>query len=90
MQLTTRWLQAPVPASALAATQGAGMRAVWLQCLRWLFAQALLPVEPDDLPSPRQRLAAFVLFVRFHLLRLPLRRLLPHVWHKLRTVAAAP
>ena len=39
-------------------------------------------------PALRQRMAAWVLFVRYHLRRLPLRRLLPHVWHKLRSAVA--
>lgn len=88
LQLTVRWLQAPVPASALAETWGAGLGAVWRQSLLWLFGQALLPVEPDERPALRQRMAAWVLFVRYHLRRLPLRRLLPHVWHKLRSAVA--
>lgn len=83
LALCARWLGTPVPAPTAAALRPAWPGRPWRAVLLWLFAQALLPDEPDAMPTPAQRLAAQVLFVRFHLRRLPLRRLLPHAWHKL-------
>ncbi len=90
LPLCAQWLQTPVPAQALAALQPAGPGRPARALLLWLFAQALLPDEPDVGPTLAQRLATKLLFVRFHLRRLPLRRLLPHVWHKLRKLQQGP
>lgn len=93
LPLCAQWLLSPVPADVLVAVRPAGAGRLQRTVLLWLFAQALLPDEPDTDPSVAQRLATRVLFVRFHLRRLPLRRLVPHVWHKLqklRQPAAAP
>lgn len=83
LALCGRWLRTPVPAEVLTALQAGVLGRPWRAVLLWLFAQALLPDEPDAMPGPVQRVATQLLFVRFHLRRLPLRRLLPHVWHKL-------
>jgi hypothetical protein len=83
------WLRTPVPAACAAriAAQGPG----WLRRAlpRLLFACVLTPTEPDALPSRRQAAAATLLLVRHHLHRLPLRLLLPHLWHKWRTARRA-
>lgn len=93
LPLCAQWLHTPVPADVLAAVRPAGLGRLQRAALLWLFAQALLPDEPDADPGLARRLATRLLFVRFHLRRLPLRRLLPHVWHKLlksRRVATPP
>ena len=82
-----RWLGTPVPADVLESL------AVVLRRLRPvlpLFEQVLLPTEPDDAPSWRQRAAAAALAVRHHRQRMPLRLLMPHAWHKLRVHALGP
>jgi hypothetical protein len=86
LPLCAQWLRTPVPVEVQQAVQPSGLRRVHRSALLWLFAQALLPVEPDAPATLAQRVAAQVLFVRFHLRRLPLKRLLPHVWHKLQGV----
>lgn len=90
LALCARWLGTSVPAQAVAALQPAWPGRPWRAALLWLFAQALLPEEPDAMPTRAQRLATRVLFVRFHLRRLPLRRLIPHVWHKLQKLQRPP
>lgn len=78
------WLGTPMAADTREAIQASGpgrLRGAWLLPL---LSAALTPTEPDDRPSRRQSLAATVLLVRHHRQRLPLRFLLPHLWHKLR------
>jgi hypothetical protein len=58
-----------------------GLRRWWLQRL---FAQLLAPTHPDALPPRSQDAAAQLLLLRYHLWRMPLRLLLPHLWHKWR------
>jgi hypothetical protein len=79
------WLRTPLPAdfAARVATAGPGrLRRAWLLPL---WAQVLMPTEPDVITRPAQGAAALVLLARYHVLRMPLRQLLPHLWHKLRT-----
>lgn len=54
-----------------------------------LMSAVLPPTEPDAMPSKRQRFAAFVVLARYHRNRLPLRLLIPHLWHKWRYKPAA-
>lgn len=85
----TRWLNTPVPSTALAAIDQlypAGWRRAALQAL---LDRLLVPPEPDTAPPWTQAAAAQVFLVRHHLRRLPLRLLLIHTWHKLRTRGAA-
>ena len=86
---TTRWLGTPIPSATLAiiVSQGPGpMRRAWLMPL---MSAVLTPTEPDAMPSLRQRFAAFVVLARYHRNRLPLRLLIPHLWHKWRHKPAA-
>ncbi|MCY7315561.1 MAG: nucleotidyltransferase family protein [Rubrivivax sp.] len=80
-----RWLQTPVPPLALqeicTAAEPAGPSR---QLLQRAFAAVLTPTEPDHSPPLRQRLAAQALLMRYHRRRLPLRLLMPHLWHKWR------
>ncbi len=80
----TGWLGTPVPeeaARAIAALGPSAMRRAWLLPL---LARILTPTEPDDMPALSQDLAATALLARYHYNRMPMRLLLPHLWHKLR------
>lgn len=78
-----RWLDTPVPQATQAAIRdlgpGAGRR-VWLLPL---LEHVLTPAAPDDVPTWTTNAAAMVLLARYHMRRLPLRMLVPHLWHKL-------
>lgn len=77
-----RWLDTPIPADCAAriAAQGPGpVRRAWLIPL---FEAVLTPSDPDDMPHWRQRLAAQIVLVRYHLHRLPMRLLVLHLWRK--------
>ena len=80
-RFTQRWLGTPLPADALAAIARLAPERAWLPPL---FDRVLMPDEPDDLPSLAREFAAAVLLARYHRQRMPLRLLLPHLWHKLR------
>jgi hypothetical protein len=72
------WLGTPVPAEARARLPTA------TAALRACFAAVLRPVEPGARTTPAARAAAWLLLLRHHHRRLPLRLLVPHVWHKVR------
>lgn len=87
-----RWLDSPIPADCASriADQGPGpLRRAWLMPL---FEALLTPTNPDDAPHWRQRLAVQIVLVRYHLHRLPMRLLVPHLWRKFRArhMAADP
>jgi hypothetical protein len=78
------WFGTPIPADVRERIESIGpgrLRRAWLLPL---LATSLMPTEPDDMPSSRQQLADMVLLARYHRQRMPLRLLLPHLWHKLR------
>jgi hypothetical protein len=80
----TRWMRTPIPektARSIAVAGPARARRAWLLPM---WEQILMPTEPDGAARPLQSLAENVLLARYHLKRLPLRLLVPHVWHKLR------
>jgi Uncharacterised nucleotidyltransferase len=82
------WLHTPVPATVVTEIDSmgdAGLRAPWL---RPALAATLVPIEPDQRQSTLQLLAAQMLLARHHYRRLPLRLLIPHLWHKARKPAA--
>jgi hypothetical protein len=87
------WLGTPIPAETrarLAATGPSALRRAWL--LPTLSA-ILTPTDPDDRPPWAQDVAAAIFLARYHRARMPLRILVPHLWHKLRkrdTDAVAP
>ncbi len=74
-------LGTPIPADTLAALSGAGPGAVKRPLMDALFERALTPHHPscDDWLSP---LARWLLYVRAHYLRMPLRLLIPHLMRK--------
>jgi hypothetical protein len=78
------WLGTPIPPEIQASIVAMGpgrMRRAWLLPL---FEAVLMPDEPDDSPPLRQDLAALVVLARYHRQRMPMRLLVPHLWHKLR------
>ena len=89
---TGRWLQTPIPAGVNRRIQADGPRRLHRAWLHPVLACVLTPTEPDFSPKLRQDLAAHVVLARYHYRRLPLRLLLPHLWHKLRKAydTAAP
>lgn len=88
----TRWLGTEIPAATrvqLAAIGPQGMQRAWMQPV---FSVLLTPTEPDELPSRKQDVCATLLLAHYHRNRMPLRILLPHLWHKMgsgRRAAAA-
>ena len=81
---TTRWLGTPVPSEALQAIKFAGPSGLRRSGLQSLFGRVLMPAEPEQPPPFAQGAAATVLLARYHRQRLPLRLLVPHLWHKWR------
>jgi hypothetical protein len=85
------WLETPVAGHALPGESVARRRAsrAWsLPALRSWAMDTLVPAAmlpgPAQAPSPAQRAARLALTVRYHLGRMPLRLLLPHLLHKAR------
>ncbi len=78
------WFGTPIPADVLESIEAIGPGRVRRAWLLPLLSAALMPTEPDDSPPLRQDLAALVLLARYHRQRMPLRLLVPHLWHKLR------
>lgn len=84
LHFAVHWLGTAVPPAAqrVIERQGPGSaRRAWLLPL---LETALMPAEPDEMPPWHQEAAATVLLVRYHRQRMPLRLLVPHLWHKLR------
>ncbi len=89
VHFATGWLGTPVPGDALARVQAQGPGPVQRAVLAAIFGALLRPVDPDRLPPASQALAAQALLLRYHLWRMPLRLLVPHLWHKWRSERAA-
>lgn len=84
------WLQTPVPEDLAARIGRLGPSGLRRAVVRGLWRTSLLPVEPDE-PTPRvQNLSASLLLARYHLQRMPLHLLLPHLMHKLQARPRAP
>ena len=81
---TMAWLGTPVPAATVDEIERAGPAALQRAWLLPLLSLVLTPTEADDLPSAAQNTAAMVLLARYHWRRMPLRLLVPHLWHKWR------
>lgn len=80
------WLDTPVSDSVLARLRSAGQGH---RLLRALFGAVLSPAALDQPRPIVQRLAATLILWRYHLRRMPLRLLIPHLWHKLRSARTA-
>ncbi len=87
--LSVAWLGTPVPSAAQAEIRAIGPGPLGRAAVSLLFSALLDPGDPDRLPPLRQTLAAQALLLRYHLWRMPLRLLLPHLWHKWRSERAA-
>jgi hypothetical protein len=82
LHFCTQWLETPVPRDAAQRIRRAGPGALRRAWLHPLVGALLPPAEPDVASTWRQAFAAPVFLARHHLWRLPLRLLLPHLWHK--------
>jgi hypothetical protein len=78
------WLGTPVPEAARRRSAALGPGAARRMWLYPLFASVLTPRDPDLALPWTQSLAAQALLARHHLGRMPLRLLVPHLWHKMR------
>jgi hypothetical protein len=79
-----RWLDTPVPQATQLAVKKLGPGWVKRRWLLPLFDHVLTPTDPEDAPSWAADAAAVLLLARYHRRRLPLDRLVPHLWHKIR------
>lgn len=79
----TRWFATPIPADVRSTIASMGPGPLHRAWLVPLLNQVLLPAEPDATWRPKQQAAATMLLARYHLRRMPLRLLVPHVWHRL-------
>lgn len=84
------WMQTPVPQEVLSALPGPA--AVLRRPMEACISLALLPPEPDRPPGLSVRFARRLALARYHLLRMPLHMLLPHLARKawLRTRRRTP
>jgi hypothetical protein len=89
VRLCREWLGTPMTAADLAllrAHEPAAARRWWLlPALRTVLA----PAHPDASPPWQQTACGTLLLARYHLARMPLRALVPHLAHKLRGRPAA-
>lgn len=79
------WFGTPIPAQVMTASRAIGLDGLRRASLIPLFERVLLPAEPDQASPPLQGAAAFTLRARYHLNRMPIRLLVPHLWHKARS-----
>ncbi len=86
---TLQWLGTPIPADAQKAISDFGLGPLRRMWLLPLLEHILLPTEPDAQPAAKQTLAASVFLARYHRQRMPLKLLIPHIWHKMRAVDKA-
>jgi hypothetical protein len=87
------WLGTPMPAGMQARVGAGGPSALRRAWLLPVLSTVLTPTDPDDRPPWTQGMAAVIFLARYHWGRMPMRILLPHLWHKLRARgadAAAP
>lgn len=76
------WLATPLPDVVEARLRATGLGH---RLLRSLFAAALAPAPLDQARPLSQRLAVLLILWRYHFRRMPLRLLVPHLVHKLRS-----
>jgi hypothetical protein len=79
-----RWFGTPFPDDMLRSIAEIGPGPLGRAWVLPLLTAVLEPTEPDDTAPLQQDFAALVLLARYHLQRMPMRLLLPHLWHKLR------
>lgn len=78
------WLGTPMPEASARSIASLGPHAWRRAWLLPLLGSVLKPTEPDDRPARTQDMAATALLARYHYNRMPLRLLVPHLWHKWR------
>jgi hypothetical protein len=84
MHFTHSWLGTPIPPAVLEEARAMGpskARRTWLVPL---MARILTPADPDAGEPASQRLAATIILARYHWHRMPMKLLIPHLWHKWR------
>jgi hypothetical protein len=78
------WLGTPIPAATRSRLRAQGPSALRRTWLLPTLSAILTPTDPDDRPPWTQGLASAIFLARYHRARMPLRFLVPHLWHKLR------
>lgn len=80
LHYASNWLGCPVPNEVIAALRGPSR--LTQQLMDRLVPLAMLPSDPDGPPPMKVTLARNTMLVRYHLLRMPLHMLLPHLARK--------
>lgn len=80
LHFAVRFFACPVPSSVIAALPAPNGIASW--AMDRLVPLAMLPSDPDGPPPMKVTLARNAMLVRYHLLRMPLHMLLPHLARK--------
>jgi hypothetical protein len=83
------WLGTSVPPSTHDWLRETTARRPGLRLLRPLMARVLTPTDPDHMDPLVKRWAATAVLARYHWHRLPFTVLMPHLWRKWRSAAAA-
>lgn len=78
------WFATPVPEEILTRVAGLGPSALRGAWLLPVIGRILTPTGPDQSAPWQQEVAAGIFLARYHRNRMPLRLLVPHLWHKLR------
>lgn len=81
LRMTARVLGTPVPEESLAAAARAALPWPLARLMEAILTLAVLPPLLDG-PRPGQKLTGFVLYLRSHWLRMPMRLLIPHLVRK--------
>jgi hypothetical protein len=81
LRLVARVLHTPVPRPSLAVAAQAGPPWPFARVIEAIFETVLKP-PPLSGARPAQGLCSYILFIRSHWLRMPLRLLLPHLLRK--------
>ena len=76
------WLETPVPPTFEGRLLLSGPGRVRRRLLTSLFQRVLTPPSPDDPPDSSRAVVKTLLLMRYHWRRMPLRILVPHLWHK--------
>lgn len=80
-----RWFETPAPETAWRQIERQGPGPLGRAWLLPVLTELLTPSNPDGLPPRLQNAAATVVLARYHMNRMPLRLLIPHLWHKRRS-----
>lgn len=77
LRYAAQWMGLAVPDEVASDLRGPMMPAAWAMDV--LVQTAMWPSDPDRFSSPGHHLAAGLLLARHHLIRMPVRRLVPHL-----------